>query len=796
MLKPRWRKVLSDLWEDKTRTLLVVASIAVGVFAVGMIASAYVIISHDMNTGYTAAVPANIRIITDPFEDDLLKAVQRVDGVLDTQGRRVANVRVRSENSDWTSLDLTAVADFSSIRINKVVPTLGKKTLGDNEVILEDNQKLAALRAQPGDMLEVELANGTTRSLPFVGTVQDETGGIQNLIGNVEGYITYDTLEWLHLSRSYNTLLITVDGDANDRAHIQSVTDRVTDQLKKSGRNVYRSEQHLSNRHPMASLIQALLGVLFVMGILVVFLSGSLIANTLSSLLTQQLRQIGVMKLIGARSRQIIGMYLVLILIVGTIALLAAIPLGGHAGYALSDFAAGFIGFRLQPFRIIPLAIALQVLIAIFIPILAGFLPVSRGARITVLKAINHTGLGDGDRRAGRFDRGMDKLRGISRPLIISLRNTFRRKGRLALTLFTLTLGGAIFIAVFNVQVSLNLKIEQTIRYFQADVNLDFDRDYRTSAVTQIAMDLPGVENVESWMISSGELLDAAGNTTDNITILAPPIETSLVEPILLQGRWLMPGDEKAVTVNETFWEDYPALKPGDTLRLKVGSREDTWLVVGIFQYTGVDDLFAYSSYEFLSRYLNRSNLSSSYRISTIDHSPEFQQGLSAQLDERFRQQGYYVRKVEAGSATLIMVTNYIGVLTAVLLIMALLTALVGSIGLAGTLSMNVLERTREIGVMRAIGAHNRIVMNLVIIEGLVIGAISYVAAAVVSLPITSLLSNLISLAIFNSPSGFVFTAQGFLIWLGVVILLSLLASILPARNASRLTIREVLAYE
>ena len=62
--------------------------------------------------------------------------------------------------------------------------------------------------------------------------------------------------------------------------------------------------------------------------------------------------------------------------------------------------------------------------------------------------------------------------------------------------------------------------------------------------------------------------------------------------------------------------------------------------------------------------------------------------------------------------------------------------------------------------------------------------------------PITYLLSNVISLAIFNSPAQFAFTAQGFLIWLGVVALLSVLASILPARNASRLTIREVLAYE
>lgn len=796
MLRPRWRKVLTDLWEDKTRTLLVVASIAVGVFAVGMIASSYIIISQDMNTSYTAANPANIRIFTDDFNNELLKAVQRMDAVKDAEGRRQANLRVLNGKGEWTSLDLTAVSDFSDMNINQIIYSSGASTLDDNQVIIENNQKFKSLHAQVGDILEIELADGTTRNLSFVGTVEDETGGINNLVGNVEGYITYDTLEWLHLPESYNTIYVTVVEEPNDHAHIQNVADQISDQLEKSGRYVYRTELYLSNQHPMRSLIQALLGILLILGILIVFLSGSLITNTLSALLNQHLRQIGVMKLIGARSSQIIGMYLVLILIFGIIASLIAIPLGSQAGYALSRFAASFIGFKVQGFRIIPLAMILQIIIAIFVPLLSGILPVSRGARITILNAITHTGLGDGVNRKSRFDQMMDNLRGISRPLLISLRNTFRRKGRLALTLFTLTLGGAIFIAVFNVEVALNYQMQQSLKYFMADVNLDFERYYRNSTVEQIAMNIPGVKSVESWLMSKGELLKSDGTIADNITIIAPPINSQLIEPILLEGRWLKPGDENVITVNETFWENHPDLKTGDVLRLKIDGKEDDWQVVGIFQYSGVDELFIYSSYEYLSMYLNKSNLAINYRIALENHDAASQEQLSTQIDYQFREMGYHVNKVEAGSATITTVTEYIGVLTAVLLIMALLTATVGSIGLAGTLSMNVLERTREIGVMRAIGAHNQIVMKLVIVEGLVIGAISYLAGAIISFPITTLLSNVISLAIFNTPSDFIFTWQGFVIWLVVVIILSVVSSIIPARHASRLTIREVLAYE
>jgi putative ABC transport system permease protein len=127
---------------------------------------------------------------------------------------------------------------------------------------------------------------------------------------------------------------------------------------------------------------------------------------------------------------------------------------------------------------------------------------------------------------------------------------------------------------------------------------------------------------------------------------------------------------------------------------------------------------------------------------------------------------------------------------------MAILTAIVGSMGLTGTMGMNVLERTREIGIMRAIGADDRAVMRTVIAEGVVIGMISFVLAVLLSIPFTYLLSTIVSLAVFQSPIDVVFTYTGYAIWLGLVLALSAIASILPARNAARLTIREVLAYE
>ena len=127
---------------------------------------------------------------------------------------------------------------------------------------------------------------------------------------------------------------------------------------------------------------------------------------------------------------------------------------------------------------------------------------------------------------------------------------------------------------------------------------------------------------------------------------------------------------------------------------------------------------------------------------------------------------------------------------------MAVLIALVGGLGLMSTMSMNVLERTRELGVMRAIGASDGDVVQMVVVEGLLIGLISWGLGTALAVPISQVLGTAVGMALMSTPLALTFAWDGFVIWLVVVLVLSALASILPARNASRITIRDALAYE
>jgi len=154
------------------------------------------------------------------------------------------------------------------------------------------------------------------------------------------------------------------------------------------------------------------------------------------------------------------------------------------------------------------------------------------------------------------------------------------------------------------------------------------------------------------------------------------------------------------------------------------------------------------------------------------------------------------VRAVETTASLRENIEYQFNIVVVLLSIMAVLIAAVGGLGLMGTMSINVLERTREIGVMRAVGASDGAVLKIFLVEGLFIGLLSWLVGALLSLPISKLLSDGVGVALVDAPLSYAFSFKGAILWLGAVLVLSGLASLLPAWSAARLTVREVLAYE
>ncbi len=811
-MRPRWRKVFSDLIDNKARTLLVVFSIAVGVFAIGVLVGAHQIIGEDMGISYAANNPANIEVRMSDFDEEFLHTLRNVDGVEDAEGRWVFGIRVRPLGSDeWTSLNVITIDDFEENKINLLSPVSGMAAPEKNQILLQ-KEILEDFDVSPGDTIEFQLSDQTVKSIVVAGVVADSSTDAIDFLAPPLGYVTPKTLRLFNEPEgNFNRLYATVEEGKDDEDQIKDVLSDIKNKVEKNDYLVWRTFHSKTHEHPLESTINAVLGILFALGILILFLSSSLIANTLSALLNQHLRHIGVMKLIGGRDKLILRMYIVLLLAFGVLSLVVAVPAGGWGAYELSEFMGTKIGFELLGYRIVPISFVVQVLIGILVPLIAGLVPVIKGSRVTVQRALSGDlareagdSVEEGEKKESRTERFQiraastlaDRGIRIPRPLLVSLRNTFRQRSRLILTLFTLLMGGAIFISVFNVRVSLREYIQVVGNYFLADVTIGFEKLYRINEVRQFAMDDPRVAAVEGWAFASAEILYDDDTVADNVDILAPPADSPLVSPLLVEGRWIQATDKRKMAISESVYDSYPNLKAGDEIPLKINGREEVWEVVGIFKFVGMEGTIAYSPYEYIARETNIVNESASFRIVSHTHDREGQETLAKDMDLFFRENGFQVSETSPGLSMMDEASESIDILITFLLIMAVLTAVVGAMGLAGTMSMNVLERTREIGIMRAVGATDFEIIRMVLVEGLLIGFISFVLSILVAFPFTYLLSWIVSSATFETPIAVVFTPIGYGIWLGLVILLSVLASVIPARGAARLTIREVLAYE
>ncbi len=386
-------------------------------------------------------------------------------------------------------------------------------------------------------------------------------------------------------------------------------------------------------------------------------------------------------------------------------------------------------------------------------------------------------------------------MRGLSRPLLLSLRNTFRRKGRLLLTLSTLVLGGAIFIAVLSVHASLLNTLDQALAYWGYDIEVRLARPYRIEQIEEEALRVPGVTGAESWIGSSARRVRDDGTESPSIFVLAPPADTEMIHPNLLEGRWLLPDDENAVVINSIVLDEDPDLGVGDSVTLTMEGRESQWTVVGLVQGV-LSGPIAYANYPYFAREMRFVGRAGRVQLVTESHDPQEQLQIAAALTEHFESLGLRVASTETLDELRNTIVQQFNIIVVFLAIMALLIAVVGALGLMGTMSINVLERSREIGVMRAIGASDGAVLQIFLVEGVLIGAMSWVVGALLSLPISKLLSDVVGVSFVDAPLSYTFSTTGALLWLGLVLLLASLSSLWPAWRATRLTVRDVLAYE
>ena len=241
--------------------------------------------------------------------------------------------------------------------------------------------------------------------------------------------------------------------------------------------------------------------------------------------------------------------------------------------------------------------------------------------------------------------------------------------------------------------------------------------------------------------------------------------------------------------------EDEPDITVGSELKLKINGRETDWRVVGIVAGTPPAPLL-HVNYPYMARRMGAIDRAGVAIAVTRQHDPASQAAAAKALEEHFESVGMEVSNRQTSNDERMQIAAQFNVLIVFLLIMAVILAVVGAIGLTGTMSLNVLERTREIGVMRAIGASDGSVFRIVVVEGLLIGLISWFVGAILAFPLGKVLSDAIGSITLRSSLDYVYSFSGLAMWLAIAGVLAVFASLLPARNATKVSVRDVLAYE
>jgi len=372
------------------------------------------------------------------------------------------------------------------------------------------------------------------------------------------------------------------------------------------------------------------------------------------------------------------------------------------------------------------------------------------------------------------------------------------------MTLGLLAAGGAMFMTALNVSEAWNDNLARiyTQRLYDLEVRLNYPSEL--APIREKIVAIPGVTSAEGWIYSStsfvtGNNFEVTNTYPDkghgSFSIQALPVPTRLLNPTVVEGKWLSGNDNNDVVLNQLARFLSPNVQIGDIISLSVNGDPTEWRVIGFTEDVGTPAT-AYVSTEAISKVLHMGDRVNVLRVAYNDRSEENARKKNRDVEKVLEAEDVSV----SASIPVWLLHNAIAahmkVLVNSLMIMAILMALVGSLGLMSTMSMNVMERTREIGVMRAIGATPKKIKNLLVWEGVIIGSLSIIIAFLLAVLISSFFGRFIGNMAFGTPLTLTLSIVAFLVWTSIVVLGSYGATIFPAKRANRIKTREALSYE
>ncbi len=795
---------------------MMVIAISVSLIVFSGMLYALTLVQSNTASGYGSTNPASARITLEPGVmpdtiDEFIATAKAGPGVIDATMRQLTNVRLQKESGGLKSLQLFVAAAADPMRIATFDIEQGAGWPPPPDGILIERSTLELLKLKVGDKVDIIGFDGRPAKLTVTGSVHDQSLALAGQEAGV-GYIQSNTLPYLGKPPALDQLVITIadqpglEVPSRDRDAIVRTALSLVDRLKAApGIAIKQVAVPTPYEHPHQAISNALLSALSAFGLLSLILSSILIATMFNGLLTQQIPQIGMMKAIGARSSRILQLYLIMVLLVSVLATVLAFVPGILLGRTLAQtILSSALNIDVASLSIPWQVIGIVILAGVFVPLLIALLPLLRASRRTVREALDERGVAE---RQGRITTGLfswlGRLRGADRTLMIAFRNLFRRQARLFLSVGLLATAGAIFVSGINVMAGFQA-IPNTIYNEQRwDVEIRLGEPASSSELTAIVEKVSGVSRVETWNIVTTSIQNAGeinvtrtypdqGHGSLGLSAI-PPSTSMLIPPQITEGRWLNPDDTDSVVLPASIRQTMPDVRVGDSVQLSVEDHPTTWRVIGITG--GMGGSCPCVTQKGFERGSNRQDQANVVRIITDRHDKNARVAIGQAAAQALTAAGIKSQEPRSIDAVVASTEGHSVILVGVILLIASAISIVGLIGLGSTMSTNVIERTREFGVMKAIGASGSTIRRLVVFEGIFIAAVSCAVATIPAMALTWAMGAGLGNLFLSTPIPFEVSAPGIAIWIVVVVLGAALATLLPAYQASRMTVREALTY-
>jgi putative ABC transport system permease protein len=504
-VSPRYQKVRRDLWVARSRILMMIIAIALSLTAVGTVLTSKAINDRELQANYLGTHPASATIeVQGSLNRAILDAVRAQPGVLDTAIRRTLSARIKTNESDsWRQLLLFVIPRDDPLRISTFTVERGAWPPADDELFME-RDALGLMNAHVEQTVIVKAPDGTPKAMRISGVVHDPGLSPATEEDTEYGYISDSALATLGESAALDQLKLVIDDGSGtpsaDRNAIEETASRVSNLLQSQGMQVKNIQIPPPYQHPHQSQMDTLLFMFLVFGGVTLLLSAILMAGLLNQMLTQQIPQIGVLKVLGAGTGQVLQLYLVMVLFIAGVATAISIPAGIVLGRAFAGVIANSqLNFDITSDAVPGWVFAVLVVAGIGVPVLIALVPLLRASRITVRAAIDERGI---DESTGASNPILNRLlasRWLDRSVLAAIRNVFRRKGRLALSVTLLTVAGAMFTGGINTAAALQDATDQGVAIQGYDVEVQLNTPESIQKLDALVGSLDGVAHVESW---------------------------------------------------------------------------------------------------------------------------------------------------------------------------------------------------------------------------------------------------------------------------------------------------------